>query len=116
MKRFLLLLSLFFFAGQASAALTTPSFVIDVKSHCEEGMVVCDKVTYRGTSKKSGESIQLAGKELHTTCADGVSPCRFLGWRFVHGETTYTVLEEGVLIVEQGNKILLEENGQWDDR
>jgi hypothetical protein len=116
MQRILLLLTLICFAGQASATLTTPSYLVDVETHCEEGVVVCDKVTYRGTSKKTGESIQLIGKTLHTTCADGVSPCRFLGWRFEHGDTTYTVLEEGVLIVERGNKVLLEEKGNWNDQ
>lgn len=115
MKKLNLFLILFSLAGQASAALMTPSFIVDVESYCEEGMVVCDNVTYRGTSKKTGQHIQLTGKTLHTTCKDGISPCRFLGWRFEHGDTTYTVLEEGVLIVEQGSKMLLQEKGNWDD-
>ncbi len=115
MKRFNLLLILFLFAGQARAALITPSFIVDVRSYCEEGDVVCEKVTYRGTSKKTGESIQLMGKTLHTTCGDGVSPCRFLGWRFEHGNTTYTVLQDGVLIIERGKKVVVEEKGTWED-
>ena len=100
--------------GHASAStLTTPSFVIDIQG-CEEGVISCDNVMYTGTSKKTGKSIKLRGKTLHTLCADGVTPCRFLGYEFRKGGVYYRVMEDGSLLVMQGKKILVEETGEWD--
>lgn len=93
--------------------LTTPSFVIDIRG-CEEGVVSCDNVVYTGTSKKTGKSIRLHGRTLHTLCADGVTPCRFLGYEFRKGDVYYRVLEDGRLLVMQGKKILVDETGEWD--
>ncbi|MFC3153452.1 hypothetical protein ACFOEK_20595 [Litoribrevibacter euphylliae] len=96
------------------ATLTTSNYVISVETHCEEGMVVCDDVSYIGTSKKSGNSIRLKGETWHTVCADGVTPCRFIGYRFKNGDITYQVMDSGVLQVIQGqDKVLLEEQGEW---
>jgi hypothetical protein len=50
---------------------------------------------------------------MHTRCADGVSPCRFLGYVFVDGTTTYTVWANGTLSVKQGRTVLLQEQGAW---
>ena len=69
---------------------------------------------YTGTSKKTGKSIKLRGKTLHTLCADGVTPCRFLGYEFRKGSVYYRVMEDGSLLVMQGKKILVEETGEWD--
>lgn len=93
--------------------LTTPSFVIQIKTHCAEGDVSCDNVSYIGTSKKSGKAISLRGKTLHSLCADGVTPCRFLGYEFKSGAIRYRVLEGGELIVTQGQKVLVQEAGDW---
>lgn len=98
----------------AAETLTTPNFVITITRHCAEGHVSCDEVTYRGVAKKSGKAITLKGGTMHTTCADGVTPCRFLGYRFRNGDITYLVWESGVLEVRQGkDKPLLEERGVW---
>ncbi|MFL9926798.1 hypothetical protein PQR62_21165 [Herbaspirillum lusitanum] len=94
--------------------LTTPSFVIDIQENCAEGEVTCDKVSYTGTSKKTGKSIRLRGKTIHSMCADGVTPCRFLGYEFRNGSTYYRVEEGGGLLIMQGKKVLLEESGKWD--
>ena len=101
------------FAQGAASTLTTPSFVIEIQG-CEEGVVSCDDVLYTGTSKKTGKSIKLRGKTLHTLCADGVTPCRFLGYEFRKGGVYYRVMEDGSLLVMQGKKILVEETGEWD--
>jgi hypothetical protein len=53
------------------------------------------------------------GSTSHSICADGVTPCRFLGYRFQNGNTTYLVDEDGSLRVLQGDKLLLEEQGEW---
>lgn len=93
--------------------LTTASFIVRIAINCAEGNVSCDDVTYLGTSRKTGNSIRLRGKTMHGMCADGVTPCRFLGYEFRNGRTHYRVLDAGVLSVVQGNKVLLEERGSW---
>lgn len=119
MKRFfclgVLLTIVMSVAEQAYAStLTTPSFVIEITVNCAEGNVTCDNVTYVGTSKKTGKSITLRGKTKHSLCADGVTPCAFQGYEFANGKTYYRLLEDGSLLVVQGNKVLLEETGKWD--
>ena len=115
MKPYLFIVLLGISFGQACAdTLTTPSFVVDIQVRCEEGAISCDDVLYTGTSKKTGNSIKLRGKTLHTLCADGVTPCRFLGYEFRKGGVYYRVLEDGSLLVMQGKKVLVEETGKWD--
>lgn len=98
----------------AASRLTTPSFVITIDSRCEEGVVACDRVRYTGVSRKTGKSITLNGRDVHTRCADGVTPCRFLGYRFNNGAITYMVWENGMLEVTEGGRVLVQESGQWE--
>jgi hypothetical protein len=93
--------------------LTTPSFVVQIKANCAEGNVTCDNVSYIGTSKKTGKAITLRGKTVHSMCADGVTPCKFRGYEFKSGAVQYLVMEEGDLIVRQGQKVLVQEHGEW---
>src|SRR5688572_17562979 len=112
----LLLFVLAYFSQPGIAStLTTANYVITISQNCEEGNVTCDDVTYHGVSKKTGKEITLKGTTKHTTCADGVSPCRFVGYEFKNGDVTYLVLESGLLQVIKGkDKVLLEEEGEWD--
>ena len=106
-------------AGMLAAAparaetLDTPSFTIAIERHCAEGNVSCDKVGYTGTSKKNGKAIRLNGKTMHTLCADGVTPCRFIGYEFRNGNVNYTVSDGGELTVTIGRKLVLQERGEW---
>lgn len=113
--RSLLGLLLLVIAGASPAAqrLATESFDITIQTRCPEGVVGCDDVLYVGVHRKSGRSIRLVGRELHTRCADGVTPCRFLGYAFDNGSTRYLVSDEGRLIVRQGDRVLVEERGEW---
>lgn len=112
MKR-LLLAALPWACAVHAETLVTPSFSIDIRVNCAEGNVTCDNVRYVGTSRKSGKVISLRGKTLHRMCADGVTPCRFLGYEFRSGGVRYLVLEDGGLIVSQGGKVLVQEQGEW---
>ncbi|HET8789902.1 MAG TPA: hypothetical protein VFM75_01715 [Modicisalibacter sp.] len=95
-------------------ALVTPNYVVTIESHCAEGNVTCDDVTYTGKSRKSGNAITLKGTTWHTLCADGVTPCRFLGYRFKNGNSTYFVTQGGkLLVVRNETEILVNEEGDW---
>jgi hypothetical protein len=99
-------------ASSLADTLTTPSYKITIVG-CDEYVVSCDTVKYVGVSRKTGKSIALTGRTVHTTGADGVTPSRFLGYEFKNGRTTYFVGEEGELRVTQDSKILIEERGTW---
>ncbi|MEL4895340.1 hypothetical protein [Crocosphaera sp. Alani8] len=95
--------------------LRTENFNIVLRSHCFEGAVTCDRVSYEGTNINTGDSIQLVGKTIFKTCADGVTPCRSLGYEFLNGEYVYVVHNDGVLLVYQGENLILREEGTWQD-
>ena len=96
-----------------ASTLTTPSYMITVEVRCPEGSVTCDDVRYVGVSRKSGKSVTLAGKTVHTTGADGITPSHFLGYEFKCGRTTYFVGEDGELRVTRASKVLVQETGVW---
>jgi hypothetical protein len=95
-------------------ALNTKSFRVKITANCEEGVVVCDNVSYLGTNRQTGQSIQLRGKTIHSICADGITPCRFLGYEFRNGQYRYYVAEEGILTVYQGQQSIVSEEGVWE--
>ena len=94
--------------------LATPSFVVRILVNCGEGDVSCNNVTYVGTSRKTGKAITLKGRTLHTLCADGKTPCRFLGYEFKNKTVRYVVTEDGLLMVSEGKKVLVQEQGEWE--
>ncbi|VFQ44167.1 hypothetical protein MSL71_18110 [Desulfoluna butyratoxydans] len=101
-------------ASQAFASeLTTKNYTITIETHCEEGVVSCGDVTYVGTHNKTGKSITLKGATWNSMCADGVTPNRFIGYRFKNGDISYLVYEEGLLEVYRGDELLLSEEGTW---
>lgn len=93
--------------------LKTKSFKVDIKRNCPEGNVTCNNVSYKGTDLRTGKSLRLTGKTVNALCADGVTPCRFLGYQFQNGSYRYFVSEAGTLQVYQGKKLLLQETGTW---
>ncbi len=97
----------------AAATLETPSFVVNIDVRCAEGNVTCDNVRYSGTSRKTGKSITLRGRTMHSRCADGITPCQFQGYVFNSGRLRYMVTQGGDLIVMQGEKTLVQEHGTW---
>jgi hypothetical protein len=92
--------------------LITPSYTITIEG-CEEYVTSCDSVKYVGVSKKSGKSIALTGRTVHTLGPDGVTPAHFLGYEFKSGGTTYFVGEDGELRVTRGSMVLVDEHGEW---
>lgn len=113
----LILLPLLFLASAFTSAqqLDTTNYTVEIKQLCPEGEVQCQNVLYKGTSKVSGASIELTGTAFHSLCADGVTPCRFLGYQFNNGRIRYLVHESGLLqVIGSSGKVLLEEQGVWD--
>lgn len=110
-------LTLLFLACALPAAaeerLLTESWDICIDVRCPEGVVGCKDVRYAGLHRKTGKTLKLSGEELHTLCADKVTPCRFLGYVFRYGRQRYHVWENGTLVISQGGKVLLQETGKW---
>lgn len=119
-----LLIALALLGGSAPAEPDAPSvsharvldagrYLIRIEIHCPEGEVDCDRVTYRGQNKRTGAKLELTGRTAHTMCADGKTPCRFLGYRFENQGFTYFVSESGELTVSDGDTVVVRENGTW---
>jgi hypothetical protein len=91
--------------------LRTKSFNISIERNCPEGEVTCDNVTYVGTNIRTGKAIELQGKTLHQTAADGVTPTRFLGYEFWNEEYRYMVTADNKLQVFREEQLIIEEQG-----
>jgi hypothetical protein len=100
--------------GAIADTLTTKGFKIDIQVNCEEGNVTCNRVSYRGQDLKTGKSLRLSGKTVHSLCADGVTPCRFLGYEFRNRNYRYVVTEAGLLEIYKSGKLLVSQQGTWD--
>jgi len=104
--------SISLFAGVANAeTLKTRNYKVTITRNCPEGYVTCNNVTYVGKNLKTGQSIRLKGKTIHTIGADSVTPSRFLGYEFRNNKYLYRVTADGVLTVFNGKKLLLQEKG-----
>jgi hypothetical protein len=100
------------FAGIANAeTLKTKNFSIKITVNCPEGNVTCNDVTYFGKDLKTGKSIRLTGKTIHSVGADGVTPSRFLGYEFRNNSYVYRVTADNQLLVYKGKKLILQEQG-----
>lgn len=98
-----------------SQTLDTPDYIVTITCESKEYEVGCNKVTYTGVSKKSGNKISLVGKQIMKMCADGVTPCHSLGYVFENEGVRYFVSEDGVLTVTQGDKTIIDQSGLWKD-
>jgi len=95
--------------------LLTESYEITIDARCAEGVVSCNDVRYTGVERRTGRHIRLRGEDMHTICADGVTPCRFLGQVFKRGKATYMVLEDGTLSIRENDKVVQQEKGIWQE-
>ncbi len=117
MKKLIILIGLSLIASAQADVLITKHYKITIKNNCKEGVVGCNNISYHGVSKKTGKGIKLKGKEIYKMCADGVTPCRFLGYKFNSGKVVYFISQEGEygrLEVTNGEKVLINEKGSWD--
>jgi hypothetical protein len=93
--------------------LRTPTYRIRITENCPEGEVGCRDVRYEGRNINTGSSIAVKGQAVMRMCADRVTPCSHEGYRFKSGSVEYRVTPDGRLLVTQGSKVLVDEQGQW---
>jgi hypothetical protein len=91
--------------------LKTKNFSVKITRNCPEGYVTCNNVKYFGKNLKTGKSISLTGKTIHTTGADGFTPGRFLGYEFRNNNYLYQVTADGALLIYENKKLILKEQG-----
>jgi hypothetical protein len=115
MKRLFCVFGLLISGSLTAQTLTTPHYKIVITCQGPEYEVGCSKAIYQGTNIKTGSTIKLEGKQIMKMCADGVTPCHSLGYKFTNGKVVYIVSEGGQLTINDGSKVLLEESGQWAD-
>lgn len=100
------------FAG--AQTLTTESYQVDVTSLCPEGEVACQQMSFALTVKESGDIQHYDGRTLYRLCADGETPCQFIGYRFRDGKRQYTLFDNGALEINCGAGLeIVREQGQW---
>ncbi|HUP07135.1 MAG TPA: hypothetical protein VMU47_08280 [Caldimonas sp.] len=100
-------------AKPRTRVLETFRYRVTITIPCAEREPTCNQVGYRALDKRSGGSQTLTGHTEHEMCADGHTPCRFLGYAFARGSYRYFVSEGGELIVNKGKKEVLRELGHW---
>lgn len=89
-------------------------YVIELDRQCLEGDVTCDMYEITLVDRSRGERQVMYGQTLHTVCADGVSPCRFMGYQFAGKDLRYRLYETGTLeVYDRDNKIVRSERGEW---
>lgn len=85
-----------------AGTLVTDAGIVHVDSLCPEGYVECDYVSLKFAGQAGSAKPSLLGSTLYSRCADGISPCRFLGYEFPKAHTT-------IRIYDQGDSVLIEE-------
>lgn len=93
--------------------LETPGFRVTLLEHCDEGVVGCDNVEYRGSRKRDGASIVLRGRTVMVMCNDQVTPCHIGYYLFRNGRYEYVVFPDGRLVVRRGTREIVSEGGNW---
>lgn len=99
----------------AARTLTTPDYIVTLRSHCPEGEVGCQRVTYHGVSRKTGRAVTLNGTTRMVMCADGTTPCHVGDYEFHNGAYLYSVYPDGHLVVTRHGRVIVDQAGAWSD-
>jgi len=92
----------------SSGKYSTPTYEMSIEVSCVEGMISCDNVHMILNNKKTKESVSVIGSTLHTICADGATPCRFLGYKFQKDDLKYMIINQRFTIHESKKEIVSE--------
>ena len=103
--------------GRELGTLVTGGYEVTLRTECAEGEVSCERIYADALALEDNQTRALSGSTLHTLCADGVSPCRFLGYQLSDDTYDYRVLENGQLHIQRcdefGCESIYNEQGQW---
>jgi hypothetical protein len=99
-------------SSPAHAEIRTKNFSINIQVNCEEGNVTCNNVTYIGRNLRTGKTIRLKGKTIHSYAADGITPGQFQGYEFRNKEYKYFVTADNKLLIFQNGKRIAIEQGR----
>lgn len=98
----------------SAETLTTDNFIVQIESGCVEGEVSCDTMKFIYSRIGFDKTQTVVGKTVHTTCADGITPCAFQGYEFQVDGSNYFINNSGVLeVTDSEGKQLLVEQGKW---
>ena len=116
MRSYLSLLFVFLSLMHSASAETfeTPRFTFVTEFLCPEGVVVCDNIRIEVTVKDSNEVFLVRGSTWHTLAEDGITPKKWLGYRFrKSGNDWYLDRFHGLRIVDAEGLELLSEKGDY---
>jgi hypothetical protein len=99
-----------------SAEFVTQHYKLIIIANCKEGNVTCDDVDLIAINRESENIIfQTKGRTQHSLCADGVTPCGFIGYEFKIKNVTYFVTSDDTLIITADKSdIVVKEKGVWE--
>ena len=96
-------------AALTGEIIETKSYKIEVTRRCPEGYISCDNVLFNVENKTSSSKFSAVGKTVHTTCKDGETPCRFLGYQFNQADEIYFVGLDWLRISNKGEEKMREQ-------
>ncbi|MGZ0655198.1 hypothetical protein ACWPKO_13710 [Coraliomargarita sp. W4R53] len=99
-----------FLSELVASTFESESYFIHIESLCPEGNVTCDDVRFTIKEKKAGLVSKAIGRTLHSIGKDGITPSRFLGYKFTLNSQSYIIRMDGILLIrdEAGNTDLEE--------
>ena len=97
----------------AERTLQTEHYIVGITEYCPMSFD-CHHVTYKAVSR-SGKTLVLHGSHIWHDCPGTHDPCHPIGYQFKNRDVEYLVTEDGHLVVTQGAKTLVDEQGKWND-
>lgn len=90
-------------------------YTAKITSHCAEGNLSCDDVTFDSKSNKTGKGIVLKGETVNVNCPD---VCDFAGYEFKNGLYKYYFVagNNGLwdLDIFKGGKVVSSDKGKME--
>ena len=95
--------------------LDTPTSTVDIIEVRQKDARRCVEAFYHATGKRTQLELSITGSDTYAKEANG-DLGDFLGWTFKNADYTYFVSAAGHLLVTQGTKKLVSENGTWTEQ
>ena len=94
--------------AEAQGMYSSKTYEFSIERRCEEGRVSCDNVLLEARNKKTSERLRIVGATHHSRCADGISPCRFIGYIFEKDGLRIFIDYQNIVVTRNGAEILRE--------